>query len=1515
MKQRLLKLMVVASCLSFLFSWQLTAGAVDPGRIPDRDVYAVQQDVTEGELSFSPDPDKITYSRVSEYDNLGMDNSYITIYGFTSEKAVRIQIKEKSDTLNLEFFDNNGGDGEILALDENNGIWVPDNYLNVFDNSVSFQFNKHSSSGNLVYSIEVYPSKDLNNTPLLSSGDLTVYYIPESEYPKITLDKNSLKGDLNTDMPLRLTLDPGKFAGTSVRLNFMIRQSPKPKVVLSGNDLVNDNSYNDLIYSYVDFQNFQNTVYDLNVRCEENVNSTIEIQMYTSDNIFLTGSGINLVSPSNYSQSDIQALKDIAEANPNSTDLRNFIEKGYYKENWTHDSGHNVGVQWTYDSEMRVRMFYARDMERRIDTLDLSALTSLTNVEINYTNIRKLDLSTLSNLNAVHVYSTNMNWGDVTFPINPSEGFRCYGFSRIDAKGATPVDDYNAYAFKGTEIDLSEYAEFQGQKSVYEWFKVADEEPYETETTMPAGDGEGKFILDGTPGEMYKCRITNPSQGGWSLETQRIKVSRSTDSYSQQDIDGLKKLAADNPQVPQLQEFVDSEGWLHENWNSWQDNIRTDWSSGETARLTHLLIELDWGQEPDTISKLDLSAFTELKYFECERFMNISELDLSKNTKLETLHVYSRNLETIDVSMCPNLSVFKFFTESIGESSSEYGGTKLKSINFTGCNQLKTLKIEHAHLSSLSLGSYQNLTSLWINNCQGLPANSLDNYVSSLNELSLAQTTQFQNLLNNLPSSIRILDLEDTEYTLPPKSVTANLIRLGLPGNIEEFDLAGYPNLQELSVGHYKSTLRYSQIKNYKNIRYSGISFIELISPSHPENPGRFENGDTIDLSSEAVINGVETVFMWINTKYNIEEKNALVPVEGRPGVFVLNSTEPGDCGYRCKVMNPQFCEITDINYYDGWSLDAAYIYVENSKPSEFHQGDVETIARIVAESNNADLTEWWNNNIWQTGENYKVAQAIWNNETPRRLINLYMYYMQDSFAEYVDLRSLDKLEHVSFANSFVKKIDLPDNKSSLKALMLAGSWIQSLDVSSYTSLEHLDVSKTSLQTLDVSKNLALKELKLNGTLLEGVEKTAPEIAEQLTLYGVPSNTESIDLADFPKLVSLLPQMSNLRFSGVKNPRQMEEILMETKYPIYYGSVRGGLTPYGETLSFAEEMSVDGQPSTILWRYSDVLTGIYTDLGTSESYTLTEEVGAGDFLNTELTNPLFPGWVLSFGTIVYTCDGDANLDKKVNVADVTATVSRILKDSENMILPFGFYEADVNYDDIVDVADVTGIVNIIQNRPVTKTSGLKDAYQPTVLLEVDDNGFLTMSSEVPVAGIQLEFTGATEKLPLLGEAGRFAQGSTLNGDTLRMVAYSMDGKTLPSGKRVIMKMADGLKLTGASFSDADAASLKAEGDIVPTSTEAVKPQTQVEVVRNYPNPFSGSTTFSYSLSADAKKVSIEIFNATGAMVSVIEGMPAGAGLNKYTTTVQLPSGVYYYRLSIDGENGKTVSPANVMRIR
>ena len=72
------------------------------------------------------------------------------------------------------------------------------------------------------------------------------------------------------------------------------------------------------------------------------------------------------------------------------------------------------------------------------------------------------------------------------------------------------------------------------------------------------------------------------------------------------------------------------------------------------------------------------------------------------------------------------------------------------------------------------------------------------------------------------------------------------------------------------------------------------------------------------------MIDGIETVFLWVNAKYRTEEKEALKPVLNRPGVFVLDSKEEKYGDYYCKLMNPKFCEITEITYFSGWQIETS---------------------------------------------------------------------------------------------------------------------------------------------------------------------------------------------------------------------------------------------------------------------------------------------------------------------------------------------------------------------------------------------------------------------------------------------------------------------------------------------------------------------------------------------------------------------------------------------------------------
>lgn len=1514
MRHRLLKLMTVVVCLFCMGVWQSAGRNPIPTGFPDSTFP-----VPEGEepLQMSK-PDSIMYERVYEGGNSsGYIHAYV--YPFTENLYVRFQLSEDTNpdgfTYTVKNFDTQSD--EPISLDRDKGFWYPQALINQDNGNVSINVETWTS-GTLGYSLRVYSSQSLEGEPLISAENRHIYFLNVDQFPRFSCPINRLSGEVNQEIPFTLEVKPGFMLNQEAKIEINVRtddwenQDPN-HVVISGNNIQKDPDHNT---SYIcSLPSLEATNYTFQVRADQEFAGWLDCRLLDKDGIFLDSySNISVVIPIHYSEEDITALKKMADDNPLSTDLRRFIDNEYYLKDFSYEDGYSVGVKWSRDQQSRVTEFMLNDYEKRVEKLDaLSGLGGLTQINLSGTGVKHLNLAALSQLYSINLDNTPLFWGDVDFPVSSSDDLHIHGMTRYQI--GSPLDDFNSVAANGTEIDLSEFAEVEGQSSIYQWYKVGDRGL--EEVTMPAvpEGAAGKFLLTGTPGERYLCQIKNPRYDDWAIETSRCKITRNSDQYAQADIDGLKKLAEANPQVPQLQEFVDSKGWELDNWESWQDVIRTKWSSGETARLTHLLIELDWGEKPDSISSLDLSAFTELKYFECERFMNIQELDLSKNTKLEELYLYSRNLKEIDLSACPQLKKFRFGTRSIGESPDrEYSLSKLAKLNISGCTKLEDLYLDNAHIPSLDLSPFKQLRELHIENCQDLAITGYMN-VTQLYSLYLPNTKQFQDLIDNLPQTVQHLDLSDTEYKLPPDAVLARLYTLGLPGYIESLDLAKLPNLHNLEVGHGRvsSLLRYSQIKNYRKINFNGWSNINLKSPSHPEDPHWFENGDTIDLSSEAVINGVETIFLWVNGKYNTEEKNALKPVEGKPGVFVLNSQEEEYGSYRCKLMNPQFCEITDINYRRGWQIETSYIRVETGRESVFDPRDVDILARIVSESSSEALKEWFSNGDWQTGLNSEHAQAMWNDETPRRLTELYVYMLGDQLSGTIDLRGLDKLEQVSLTGNRVEQVILPSETGTLKSLMLGDNpTLTSLIVSPYTNLEHLDIRNTGLTACDVSNNVNLKRLYLQGTNLPSVETSTPAIAQNLTEYGAPETVETIDFNNFPALTTFIPN-GRITFSDVQNPRQMDPITTYIQY-MPQGSVRNAYTPYGTTLDYSAEGTVGQISSTIVWKMADQMEDEGTTIEHSGfTYTISDTDEPNKVLSANIENTLFPGWTIRFYTTIYTCDGDANLDKVVNVQDIPATVSYILQDTENIPANFGWAEADVNYDNMIQVADVTGIVNLIQGKPLTRANQLRSEYAPTVLLELDDNGFLAITSPVSVAGLQLEFTGAKEELPFIGEAAKFVQASTLRGDTLRTLGYSMDGKVIPANKKtVIMQLPAGVRLESASFSDTKATALRSEGDMLPTGNEAIQPISQVTSILNYPNPFRGSTTFRYTLKEQASAVTIQIYSATGALVRTLSGLPGDAGVNQYTASLSLPSGTYIYRLSVCGNNNQTISKSNIL---
>ena len=768
-------------------------------------------------------------------------------------------------------------------------------------------------------------------------------------------------------------------------------------------------------------------------------------------------------------------------------------------------------------------------------------------------------------------------------------------------------------------------------------------------------------------------------------------------------------------------------------------------------------------------------------------------------------------------------------------------------------------------------------------------------------DIDIRETTEQVAVTWNDETPSRVSDFllrdDDRKVSMLNLNALKGLEEVFLRGtNLKTLDLSG---LTLSGLGLYDTPLKWSDVKLPEWTEYGqrlhGVTMIQLDS--------MVMKGAEIDLSEFAHVDGTASTFSWF--EWNESEGSKPVKLASpAPGKFTLD----GEIGqqFYCQIKNEQ---------YRNWILRTTVVTV-GDPVIHFSQQDVKVLEKLVKDANDPKLNEWWESKAWQGFEMINGAQTEWNDENPRRLKSLWI--LQAELSETVDLSTLDRLEILSlmgYNNSKLTKLILPTEKASLSLLNVAGNKkLTSLDVSSYANLNHLDVSGTGLEACDVSKNTKLEVLYMQKTKIPGLEATAPEIAKQLVAYGVPNSNQTIDLDLFPALKKLIPN-KRMRYSDVKHPRQMDSLdydwvnsisLPGDAYDPNYSS-------YGHTLDISEWYNQDGVTVEPVWAIFDPFTGETDTLShTGMTYTIGKEIEPEMQVYAEVHNDLFPRWTLRYTTQVYTMDGDVNLDRAVDVKDVTSLISSMLNEWPSDRI-FGWTQANTNHDENYgDAADLVGLVNIILGKPVTKGEALRAAYIPQAELSVDERNNLYIDHEAPISALYLEFAGATKELALTGDAARMTQSRSLQNDTLRIVAYSMDGKSIATGKQALMQLAPGMQLTKASFSDAKAVPLKLVGDYLPTANETIAPFDEVKAVYNYPNPASGTTTFCYSLSEDANSVEIELIASNGAVVARLQGLPTTQGRHEENVSLPFGNGVYFYRLVL---NGKQIVATNTLIIK
>ena len=272
--------------------------------------------------------------------------------------------------------------------------------------------------------------------------------------------------------------------------------------------------------------------------------------------------------------------------------------------------------------------------------------------------------------------------------------------------------------------------------------------------------------------------------------------------------------------------------------------------------------------------------------------------------------------------------------------------------------------------------------------------------------------------------------------------------------------------------------------------------------------------------------------------------------------------------------------------------------------------------------------------------------------------------------------------------------------------------------------------------------------------------------------------------------------------------------------------------------------------------------------------------------------------------------GDANGDLSVNVLDVTTIVAYLLNQNPQ---PFIFEAADVNGDGQINVLDIVATVNKVLNPG--KSGSLAEAGTVNLYLQ---NDTLFADATVPVGAIQFDITGVSEinEIERLAAINGFESGFSVKDNTLRLIVYSLTGKTIAAGNHIpLLRLKKGSGITNMIMGDKTGSPLTV--NYLSTGLWNLRKLGEgvASLGQNYPNPFNKTTTIPVIVSEPIDELVVRIINITGQEVAVLPLKNPVVGENLLHWNTNGHKGMLVYRLEIMREGKMAVAGVKKMIVQ
>ncbi|TCN73247.1 T9SS type A sorting domain-containing protein [Acetobacteroides hydrogenigenes] len=852
-----------------------------------------------------------------------------------------------------------------------------------------------------------------------------------------------------------------------------------------------------------------------------------------------------------------------------------------------------------------------------LSSLNVGSLTKLTYIQVHFNLLKELDLSSNTLLSSLDCSSNQFMFS--TLPIKSNLTYYRYSPQALITIGKDIT--VNGFTFKhvGVDevIDLSTEASINGKSTTFVWKKRRDGS--EVKPTNSAG---AKFTFDASlEKETIYCEMRNDafpnSTVNDCLKTVDVAIGNSFDIYNAYE-------------VGKLRAFLNQPSAIAGKTNGQQVNAAYNPNDPSTFGVTWTwpavgkrVNNINWTSK-SLSGDLDLSNFIDLGWFYIS-FNQLKTANFSGCTNLQSLWLENNQLTSIDVSGCRWINQFRC------------QNNKLTSLDVSSLTKLATLDAYSNSLVELNLGSNMRLSEL---RCANNQLTSLE--VSGCSQLLSFGCNNNKLTSLNIGSLTKLTSLDVQNNLLKELDLSTNTLLSSLNCSNNQFEFSSLPVKSSLTTYNY-SPQALIAIGNDLTVNGSTFKHVGV--------------NESIDLSSEATIEGKNTIFVWKKRSDGSEVK----PTNSAGAKFTFDASLAKETIY-CEMRNDAFPKFTGndclktVDVTVGNSFDTYNAY-EVGKLRAF----LDQPSAVAGKTNGLQVNAAYNPNdpstfgvTWTKAAYEKRVEGIsWQLKSLSGDLNFSNFaqlgwiYVNGGLLKTVNVSGCTMLRDLWVSNNQLTRVEV-SGCSQLYRILCDYNKLTFLNVGSLTKLKYINTYNNSLKELDFSSNTLLSELQCGNNQLTSIVVSG---CSQLSLIECQNNKlASLNVGSLTKLATLNANNNLLKELNLSSNTLLRSLdcgnnqLRLSTLPVKqnltnYTYVPQGLISIGkdivvsgktfkyvgvdEMVDLSAEATIGGKPTTFAWKKRRDGAVVTPTTSNGGMFTFGASL-AGEVIYCEMSNANFP---------------------------------------------------------------------------------------------------------------------------------------------------------------------------------------------------------------------------------------------------------------------------------------------------